>query len=140
MMSVDPVYIVLDRLSGVKQSGEQWIARCPSHEDRSPSLSIRRGDDGRALVHCFAGCEPEDVIGAIGLEYKDLFPPPDPDQRKTYAKVRSRKELVEVLGHELLVMEQIYWMAQRIELPVEDVERGKLASARIRQVMEKIGG
>lgn len=139
-MSVDPVYIVLDRLSGVKQSGEQWIARCPAHEDRNPSLSIRRGDDGRALVHCFAGCEPEEVIGAIGLEYKDLFPPSDPDQRKTYAKVRSRKELVEVLGHELLVMEQIYWIAQRIELPVEDVERGKLASARMRQVMDKLGG
>ena len=138
-MSVDPVFTLLDRLSGVKQNGEQWIARCPAHEDRNPSLSIRRGDDGRCLVNCFAGCHVADVVAAVGLELKDLFIPSAPEQRKTFAKIRSRKSLVEVLGHELLVLEQIHWLAQRVEPPAEDIERGKLAAARIQQVVEKIG-
>jgi hypothetical protein len=139
-MSVDPVFLVLDRLSGVKQRGDEWSARCPAHDDKHPSLCVSRGNDGRALIYCATGCHAEDVVSAIGLDMKDLFVPSDPVERKHYAKLRSRKELVEVLGHELLVMEQIYWMAQRIELPEEDVERGMVAAARIKQVMEKIDG
>jgi putative DNA primase/helicase len=43
----------------------QWMARCPGHPDRNPSLSISVGQDGRTLVHCFAGCSQEDVIEAL---------------------------------------------------------------------------
>jgi putative DNA primase/helicase len=42
-----------------------WIARCPAHEDRNPSLSLKDGEDGRILVHCHAGCEQTAVIGAL---------------------------------------------------------------------------
>jgi putative DNA primase/helicase len=48
-------------LSGAKV-GKQWIARCPAHDDHTPSLSIGEGDGGKVLVHCFAGCEREQVI------------------------------------------------------------------------------
>ncbi|OGI41831.1 MAG: DNA primase [Candidatus Muproteobacteria bacterium RBG_16_64_11] len=68
---------LIDRLEGVRQTGQgRWIARCPAHEDRSPSLSIRELDDGRVLIHDFAGCDPGDVLSAIGLELADLFPKP----------------------------------------------------------------
>jgi putative DNA primase/helicase len=41
-------------------------ARCPCHDDRSPSLSVRDGDEpGRILVHCFAGCDHRDILGAL---------------------------------------------------------------------------
>jgi hypothetical protein len=64
------------RLHGVKKlSNDRWIARCPAHEDKRPSLAIRTLPDGRVLVRCFAGCETSDVISAIGLEWIDLFPP-----------------------------------------------------------------
>jgi hypothetical protein len=40
--------------------------RCPCHDDRSPSLSIRDGDEpGRILVHCFAGCDHHDILAAL---------------------------------------------------------------------------
>jgi len=68
-----PVDLVLDRLEGVKERGESFQAQCPAHEDRAPSLSVSQGEDGRALVKCFAGCETEDVVAALGLEMKDLF-------------------------------------------------------------------
>ncbi len=57
-----------------KQSGEGWISRCPAHRDSNPSLSISQGNDGRALVHCHAGCKPTDVVAAVGLTMRDLMP------------------------------------------------------------------
>ena len=57
----------------------RWIARCPAHEDQRPSLSIRKVDDGRILLHDFAGCSAADVVAAVGLELSDIFP-----ERPTY--------------------------------------------------------
>ena len=69
------VELLLSRLDRVKQSGDgRWLARCPAHEDRGPSLSIRETDDGRVLVHCFAGCNTPDVLASVGLSLPDLFP------------------------------------------------------------------
>lgn len=65
---------LLARLDGVRRAGKGYIARCPAHRDRSPSLSIASGDDGRLLVHCHAGCSIYDVVSALGLTVSDLFP------------------------------------------------------------------
>jgi hypothetical protein len=66
---------LLERLQGVRRTGEgRYLARCPSHEDRSPSLSIRELNDGRTLVHCFAGCEVAAVLDAAGVSFDVLFP------------------------------------------------------------------
>jgi hypothetical protein len=51
----------------------KFTARCPSHDDRGPSLSVAEGIDGRVLVYCHAGCRTEDVVAALGLEMRDLF-------------------------------------------------------------------
>ena len=51
-----------------------WQAQCPAHEDRAPSLSLREGRDGRALLHCHAGCETRQVLSALNLSFTDLFP------------------------------------------------------------------
>lgn len=65
---------LLDRLERVRQTGPgRWIAKCPAHEDRSPSLSIREADDGRVLVYDFGGCDVGVVLAAIGLTMSDLF-------------------------------------------------------------------
>ena len=67
---------LLDRLSGVKQTAPGcWLARCPAHEDRSPSLSIRDSDN-RVLLHCFAGCSTDAVLASLGLTFIDLFVKP----------------------------------------------------------------
>lgn len=51
-----PMELVLSRVTNVKPNSGGWLACCPAHEDRSPSLSINAGDDGRVLLKCFAGC------------------------------------------------------------------------------------
>ncbi len=74
-MNHDPVQELLGRLKGVKRTGpDKWEARCPAHDDRKPSLSVSQGDDGKALVHCHVGCSLADVLQAIGLTERDLFP------------------------------------------------------------------
>jgi hypothetical protein len=65
---------LLDRLTSVRRSGGGWVARCPAHDDRNPSLSITAGEDGRALLHCHAGCTTESIVAALGLTLADLFP------------------------------------------------------------------
>jgi len=70
----------LSLLKGVRATGRgRWIARCPHHNDRRPSLAITKGDRVPILLHCFAGCDPDQIVGAVGLELSDLMPDKDPD-------------------------------------------------------------
>lgn len=65
---------LLNKLDRVKQTGQgKWLAQCPAHDDKSPSLAIKEVGD-RILVHCFAGCGVTEVLSAVGLEMTDLFP------------------------------------------------------------------
>lgn len=68
-----PIDLIINRLDRVKRSGSGWIACCPAHEDQNPSLSISEGDDGKVLLHCFAGCSVKEITAALELETKDLF-------------------------------------------------------------------
>ena len=45
---------------GGRWSGNSGMARCPAHEDRTPSLSITERT-GRLLWHCHAGCSQSEV-------------------------------------------------------------------------------
>src|SRR2546425_974634 len=59
---------LLDRLERVKQAAPgRWLARCPAHEDRAPSLSIRELDDGRIRLNDFGGCGTDAVLAALWL-------------------------------------------------------------------------
>jgi putative DNA primase/helicase len=68
----------LARLEGVRQSSDGRMALCPCHEDRTPSLSVRVGDDGRILLKCFAGCPIQSIVEAAGMQMRDLFPTSEP--------------------------------------------------------------
>ena len=66
---------MLSRLDKVKATGQgRWLACCPAHDDRSPSLSIHETDDGTILIKCWAGCGACDVVTALGMELSELFP------------------------------------------------------------------
>lgn len=53
------------RALGGRKAGAAWMARCPAHDDRAPSLSIADARDGKVLVRCHAGCDQRDVIAAL---------------------------------------------------------------------------
>ncbi len=74
-----PVERVLERAENVRKVGSGWLVSCPNpthgkgRGDTNPSVSVREGDDNRALVWCHAGCETEAVVSAWGLSMDDLF-------------------------------------------------------------------
>lgn len=69
-----PVERILSGLNKVRNRGNgAWMACCPAHNDKNPSLSIKETPDGDVLMHCFAGCGVDDVLDALGLELADLF-------------------------------------------------------------------
>lgn len=79
-MAVDALISALD---GVRKTGpNRWLAKCPAHGDKRASLVVTEKDDGRVLMHCFAGCSVVEVLGACGLEMADLFPPNETDGKR----------------------------------------------------------
>jgi hypothetical protein len=55
-------------LEGLRRSGDGWVARCPTHEDRNPSLSLKVTETGKVLAHCHAGCDQTRLVEALGLD------------------------------------------------------------------------
>lgn len=136
---------LLDRLDGVRQTGpEQWMARCPAHPDRTPSLSIREGDKF-VLVHCFAGCETADIIATVGLTWADIdYRNGDrAHERHPGQFERDRVRPLDALrsvAHEALIAAIVASdIEQGREIPAADAERAALASGRIRAALAVTG-
>lgn len=76
--------------------GNQWLAKCPAHDDRQASLSVSQANDGTILLNCFAGCAAERVVEAVGLKMADLFIPKEkketPPKREIVATYDYRDE------------------------------------------------
>jgi hypothetical protein len=70
-----------------KRSGNNWMMKCPAHDDSSASLSIREGKDGCVLLHCFAGCTLDAILSALELSKRDLFP----DEMRKFASANSQQ-------------------------------------------------
>lgn len=74
MLANSTLQTILDRLEGVKRSANGYTARCPGHDDNRNSLSIKIADNGKILLHCFAGCKTDKICADIELDMQDLFP------------------------------------------------------------------
>ncbi len=64
---------VLDNLKVDRRNGDKAMCFCPAHDDRKEASLSVKAEDGKVFLHCFAGCRPEDVLAALGLEWSDLF-------------------------------------------------------------------
>lgn len=74
---------ILPALEKVKQTRQgNWLACCPAHDDKTPSMTIHEAQDGRILVHCWAGCSFEEIVNAVGLGWEPWFPPKQPEDFK----------------------------------------------------------
>lgn len=91
------VTALLGLLSYVKKAGTGWVARCPAHEDKSPSLSVSEGADGRILVNCHAGCTAEAICGALKIKIADLMPNDRKEKSRIVAEYNYTDERGELL-------------------------------------------
>lgn len=123
---------LLARLSGCKPLGrDRWHAKCPAHDDKRPSLAIRAVEDGRILLHCFAGCSALDVVEAVGLTMADLFPEPLGEFKPIRAPF-SATDVLRTMKTEALVLAIVAGdIADNLPISPADAERVALAAGRI---------
>lgn len=97
-----PLGRILERLDKVRRAGKGYASRCPAHADRTASLSLSENAAGGALVHCFAGCSPAEVLAAVNLQLGDLFPerlkPVTPQERAEAARYSREAKWAAALG------------------------------------------
>ena len=137
-----PIDLLLSRLDRVKNRGDgRWLACCPAHGDRTPSLSIRELTDGTLLVHCFAGCGFEQIVESVGLQPSDLFPPKPESQGPIRTGQRwVPRDVLEAVASEALVAAMAADAVRRGDyLNRADVDRVSKAATRLRAAAREVG-
>lgn len=140
-----PIDKVLARLEKVRANGrDKWMACCPAHDDRSPSLSIRETSEGVILCHCFAGCTAAEVVESVGLRLRDLFPwRPQTNQRAKRQGLPEwrRRKLLEAYEDEALIIRCFAGKLEHKETPTQDdCDRLALAWETRRAIAEELSG
>lgn len=124
--------LVLERVQKARKvSADSYMACCPAHDDKSPSMRITQRD-GRVLIHCMAGCTPDDILDAIGLKWNDLYEDKwDAAKAAAFAQ-KTRMPRIDPLDHERTI----------IEIALSDDAKGKKFSmedrARIELALERL--
>ena len=138
-MSIDTL---LSRLDKVKRKAKgQWLACCPAHEDRSPSMTIAETDDGRVLIHCFSGCLVEEILSAVSLGFDALFPPKpeSSNPKRPILKPYLPAVVLEALAFEaLLVVTAARQLANGEALDDNDYQRLLLAAERLQGAVNHV--
>jgi hypothetical protein len=139
--TANPFDRLLDRLEGVQHHGKGCRAICPACGGKSRKLSLTQADDGRVLLHCFAGCSPHDVLAAVGLTVNDLFvrriessmTPAQKRELREYAKQSQWRAALDALQLEIGV---VHIAARQVSagqsLAPDDLLRVGIACDRIR--------
>lgn len=119
-----PIDNVLPRLEKLKQvNQDKWTALCPAHGDRNPSLSVRELDDGKVLLKCWAGCSAEEIVSALGLHLRDLFPDSRHQSYGPSKRAILHEQFVYKIGSALI--------AQGQQLSASDQARFELSRTRL---------
>lgn len=124
VMSVETILNALDKVK--RKSAGKWVAICPCHAEKTPSLAISETSDGAVLLHCFGcGAGAMDVIGALGIDATELFPRRD---RYDYSEPKaprpafSAQQLLECINYEtIIVMLAAEQLMKGIAIDVERV-------------------
>lgn len=131
---------LISRLTKVRRTNTgSWQACCPAHDDKHPSLTIKETDDGKVLVHCFAGCSVHDIVAAVGLSLADLFPP-----QSSHGKPERRPfpaaDCLRAISYEaLLVAAAAKAIVEGVPFPEQEIDRLMLAASRIQSAVSAAG-
>lgn len=121
---MNPIDNILSRLDKVKPNGAgKWLACCPAHDDKNPSLSIKEADNGTVLLKCWVGCTAAEITGAVGLDLRDLFPGDKPRPSQPSRAARQFEATIITVAIEQMRLGK--------QLSAEDQERLELAKRRL---------
>jgi len=138
------VMTLLSRLEDVRRTGAgRWMARCPCHDDKHPSLSVRETPDGRVLINDWGGCGTDAVLRTLSLDFSALFPEclPDGVHRTDRAPRIPASDILLAVAHEVYVAACV---ASELEagraLSPEDRDRLSLCVIRLNRASEAANG
>ncbi len=128
MKPADKLLSCLDKVRQGKTN--RWLALCPAHPDKNPSLQITETEDGTLLVKCWAGCTTAAVTRAASLEMRDLFP----GNKNSNYQLPNRT----AVAHERLILRLGQALLREgTELTEEDKQRFALAHNRLASLESK---
>ena len=121
-----PIDKLLPKLKKAKAAkAGKWIACCPAHDDKSPSLKITETSDAVVLLKCWAGCTAAEIVASLGLELRDLFPTGE-------GKTRRPGPTRSAIEHERMVYQiGLSMQAQGCRLNEQDQARFETAKQRL---------
>jgi hypothetical protein len=114
-----------------KKAGKRWMCRCPTalhaHGDRNRSLSVWESDDGWIRLHCFTGCDRDEILAAMGLKVRDLAlnefqQNPEWEQRRKDSdrlKLLTRKHGLAIMMQAVEPGKRNYWRAVERNIAIE---------------------
>ena len=126
--------MIIDHLShyGLKQvAPNRYLCRCPSHEDKSPSMTVTIEPDGKTLVHCFAGCSPEDIVSSLGLTMSNLFPDEITDEYRQKKQIQFQR--AQFMSDYRLIQLGENWLKRGKQFSIHDKRVFKSAIDRVNQ-------
>jgi hypothetical protein len=135
-MSAD---VLLAHLENGKRTGDgRWLARCPAHADRRPSLSVRETPEGVLLVKCWSGCSASEVMAAVGLEMSALFPEKiNVDGTKPERRPFPAADVLRAVSFETMIVSLAAAdMAAGKTIKPTDLERLRIAASRLQAAAE----
>lgn len=124
---------LLGQLTKVKQTGQGgYIACCPSHDDKRPSLAITETPEGKVLLHCFGGCTVYEILQSVGLTFDSLFPETRSEFSKPIKNPFSAAAVLRCIQTEALIVAVAACnIANGIKLSDDDLQRLVTAASRI---------
>lgn len=135
----------LDRFLGslrkVKKTGSSdWLACCPAHDDKSPSMTITERD-GWIGIKCFAGCAIDAIAGAVGMELHEFFPEKLPDNVRKPSKIPfNARDVIECMRNDAYLL-AVYISDKRHNNEITEKEHREAFKAAARIVAAtQIGG
>ena len=102
-MKLSPLENFLSRTTNSRYVEGEYRCSCPgplhARGDKNPSLSVKECEDGAIILYCFAGCSAYDIVSAVGLTMRDLYP-----QQKKANYLLDYKYMYESISNEAIVL------------------------------------
>lgn len=132
---------VIRRLRNVQETvRDGWMADCPACGDDKRSLALLKADDGKLVMHCFQGCERENVAAALEMTADDWWPDPDNEEEAHRQKIPARMVLAgceHVVTVAMFVCEEV---SKQRQASAEQVGKLATAAGRLYRALQVIRG
>ena len=131
----------VNKLQKVQSRGrDSWMGCCPAHDDKNPSLKVDLKGE-KILIKCWSGCSTEDILGAVGMDFDDIFPDRPIYQRSSGKQpTLSSADALRIVKYEAMIIWMYGQDLRNKKTPTdEDHQRFTTAITRVKDAMEAAG-